>query len=320
MQDASTSSVPLPAVTDAGSAGAMASSSDAADPLSNGEDAGEKPTSAARALCSGCPSEHRDPKDTQIRIHHVHLNSHDVAESNAFYAKFFGTEPVRLNGVRDALWAEPILFLIDQVDYTFTEQLQMGFEHAGIGVDDPTAWFDAASKQGLVADTRNGAPEMVGTLNEFTYIYVRGPNGERIEVWSGLKKFRHLHFMTPNVDETVAWYQALLGVAPMMPNSAATLGLANAIELDGAQLNFLAIPVIDTFIETDHQPIGHFALSVPNLDALYERAQQLGLTIVSPPAPTDFGFRSFFVRAPQKALMELVEAGPLRLADVAMSQ
>jgi hypothetical protein len=69
-----------------------------------------------------------------------------------------------------------------------------------------------------------------------------------------------------------------------MPNSAATLGFANAIELDGGQLNFLSIPIIDTFIETDHQPIGHFALSVPNLDALYERAQQLGLTIVSPPA------------------------------------
>jgi catechol 2,3-dioxygenase-like lactoylglutathione lyase family enzyme len=88
----------------------------------------------------------------------VHLNSHDVPESNAFYVKFFGAEPVRLNGVRDALWAEPILFLIDQVAYTFLDQLQMGFEHAGLGVDDSTSWPSSVAASGCRAcATRSAA-------------------------------------------------------------------------------------------------------------------------------------------------------------------
>jgi catechol 2,3-dioxygenase-like lactoylglutathione lyase family enzyme len=286
-------------------------------------DAGESPGTAI-AVCSGCPGDARDPSDGQIRVHHIHLNVRDADEAIAFYSRFFGARRVRLNGVADALWAEPLLFLLEQGDFDFDGDLRVGFEHVGMGVPDPAAWFEMASADGVVVDPRNGAPAMPLSfpftpgsspfldpeVDTFAFVYVLGPNGERVEVWSGLSGFRHAHFMTPDIDATVAWYQALLGVDPLLPMATGAAGLvSNGIALDGVQLNFLAPAMPLDFIETDGQPIDHIAFSVPDLDALFAHVQELGVEIVSEPAQTALGFRSFFVRAPQRALLEFVAAG-----------
>src|SRR5690348_8886757 len=84
------------------------------------EDAGKKPTPSADA--GGV----QDPLPP--RVHHVHLNVHDSAEAIAFYEKYFGAKPVRLNGAATALWVEPILLLLDEVDTEFPDTLRVGFE------------------------------------------------------------------------------------------------------------------------------------------------------------------------------------------------
>ena len=276
-------------------------------------------------VCSGCAAEVRDPNDAQIRVHHVHLNVTDVAATIAFYERFFGAKAVRLNGVADALWADPLLLLLEPGEHAEPETLQVGFEHVGLGVDDVAAWFEQASQQGLLADTRNGSsatpfsfplppgssPFVDPEVDNFSFIYVRGPNAERIEVWSGRLRFRHAHFVTPDVDATAAWYARLLGVAPVLPMAAVGLLTTNAIALGEVTLDFVAPLAPVEFVEMDRQPIGHVALSVANLDAMFARAQQHGAEIVSEPAMTALGFRSFFVRAPQAVLLEFVEAGPV---------
>jgi catechol 2,3-dioxygenase-like lactoylglutathione lyase family enzyme len=281
---------------------------------------------AGPSLCSGCASDVRDPNDTALRVHHIHLNVKDAKVSAGFYEKYFGAKTVQLNGVATALWAEPLLFLLQEGDFTPSEELRVGFEHVGMGVKDPQTWFDAASKEGIMVDPRNGAPSMPvsfpimpGTVpnldpgvDAFAFVYVRGPNSERIEVWSGLSKFRHAHFMTPDIDGTVAWYEQLLGVPPLLPKSDPTSILpTNGIALDGVQLNFLAPAAPVDFIETDGQPLDHIAFSVPDLDTMFEHVKALGVPVVSEPGPTPLGFRSFFVRAPQKVLLEFVAAGPV---------
>jgi catechol 2,3-dioxygenase-like lactoylglutathione lyase family enzyme len=294
-------------------------------------DAAIEPTGGANApafaLCTGCPNDVRDASDTQLRVHHVHLNVRDARQAIDFYVKFFGAKPVRINGQADALWAEPLLFLLHEVTYPLPDSLQVGFEHVGMGTADPAAWFDMARQQGIQADPRNGAPETPTTIptlgdtsrfvdpsgNSFTFIYVQGPNHERIEVWSGLAKFRHAHFMTPDVATSVDWYAQLLGVPTVFTADVAALAGTNAVELDGVQLNFLSPLEAETFVETDMQPVGHIALSVPNLDAMFAKAKQGKIQIVSEPALTPEGFRSFFVRAPEKVLLEFVEAGPVRV-------
>jgi catechol 2,3-dioxygenase-like lactoylglutathione lyase family enzyme len=290
-------------------------------------DAGASNDAGMIALCSGCPSELRDPNDNQVRVHHIHLNVKNAEEAIAFYGKFFGTRRVRLNDKADALWADPLLFLLNEGDdFDFSEDLRFGFEHVGLGVKDPVAWFEQASMQGAVGDPRNGfsdqpvsyplPPEGVPGLDPgvdtFSFVYVRGPNGERIEVWSGLARFRHAHFWTPDIDASVDWYVKLLGVAPLAPMADPKAAIvSNGLELDGVQLNFLTPSMPIDYIEPDGQPIDHIAFSVPDLAAMFEHAQTLGVEIVSEPAQTELGFRSFFVRAPQQALVELVEAGPV---------
>jgi catechol 2,3-dioxygenase-like lactoylglutathione lyase family enzyme len=109
----------------------------------------------------------------------------------------------------------------------------------------------------------------------------------------------------------VQWYAQLLGVSSIYPNAIQLLGTANGIALDrGVQMYFALMPG-GTFQKTDDRPLGHIAFSVAALDSLLGRVKQMGITIVSQPAETRFGFRSFFVRGPQDVLVEFVEAGPI---------
>jgi catechol 2,3-dioxygenase-like lactoylglutathione lyase family enzyme len=280
------------------------------------------------SLCSGCPSEMRDMLDSGVRVHHVHLNVKDARETSAFYAKFFDTKEVWLNERETALYADPILILMTEVDHELAEPLQMGLEHVGLGVLSPEMWYAERGPQGLMIDTRNGAPAVPQSMptiagsspfldpevDTFAYVYVRGPNNERIEVWSGLKRFRHVHFMTSDIDRTVDWYSKLLGIAPLAASAADGLGFGNGIELDDAvQLFYASTPAIDMFVPTDDRPVSHIGFSVTALDRKFEQAQQLGITVVSPPALTEHGFRSFFLRGPQEVLLEFVEAGPVHV-------
>jgi catechol 2,3-dioxygenase-like lactoylglutathione lyase family enzyme len=283
-----------------------------------------------RAACSGCAGERRDPSDMAARVHHIHLNVKSLRMALDFYVKFFKTEPIWLNDRELALWAEPMLFLLQEVEHDFPDTLTTGLEHVGLGSRDPVAWFEAASPQGVRADPRNGAPDAPALLptllppplsspfvksEDFpilSYVYVEGPHRERIEVWSSdVETFWHVHFMTADVDAAITWYQQLLGAPPVLDSSLLTLGISNGIALnDEIVLFFASWPEIASFEATDDRPLGHIAFSVNDLDALFARARSLGLAIVSEPAPTPHGFRSFFARAPDKVLVELVEAGP----------
>ena len=80
----------------------------------------------------------------------------NAEEAIAFYDKFFGTRRVWLNDKADALWADPLLFLLNEGDFDFSNDLQFGFEHVGLGVKDPVAWFEMARMEGAMADPRNG--------------------------------------------------------------------------------------------------------------------------------------------------------------------
>jgi catechol 2,3-dioxygenase-like lactoylglutathione lyase family enzyme len=286
-----------------------------------GSDAAAPPRDAGLAetsLCSGCPSEAHDRSDTTLRFHHVHLNVTDPTASRAFYSQFFGAEAVRLNGKADALWLAPMLFLMHQVAVAPNDTLEMGLDHVGRGADDPIQWFDEVSKQGVMGDPRRGSSSTPTQLGSLTFIYVRGPDAERMEVYNtgtvvvpgheaDAKEFQHVHFITPDVDATAAWYSALLG-QPVNTNA-----LGRDIAVDRTSLFFQTSADPTANAATDDRPLGHIAFSVSDLTMLRQRSDMLGLTIVAEPALAPEGFRSFFVRAPDLVLLELVEAGPIKL-------
>jgi catechol 2,3-dioxygenase-like lactoylglutathione lyase family enzyme len=269
-----------------------------------------------RGICSGCSTEDLDRADRRVRFHHVHLNVTNPVASDTFYTQFFGAERVRLNDKADALWLAPMLFLLHKVAVAPNETLEMGLDHVGRGADDPVQWFDEVSKQGVMGDPRRGSQATPVQLGVLTFIYVRGPDAERMEVYNvgtvvvpeheaDAKEFQHVHFITPDIDATAAWYSALVD----QPVNTNTLGRDITVDRTSLFFNSSAMPTASA--ATDDRPLGHIAFCVADLDMLRDHAKTLGVEIVAEPALAPEGFRSFFVRAPDQVLIELVEAGPI---------
>ena len=196
----------------------------------------------SQPLCSGCPDELEDRGDMGVHLHHVHLNVADRARSMGFYERFFGAQRVRLNGATDALRVAPTLLMFEETSGPIN-RLPTALQHVGFGSTDTVAWFEAAQAAGVEADTRGhtafnthaaptvGAPgsgALIRLLAEppecfpipdvATYVYVLGPDGERIEVWSGVDdRVNHVHFTTADLAATAAWYQRFLGLPERVP-------------------------------------------------------------------------------------------------------
>jgi glyoxylase I family protein len=149
-----------------------------------------------------------------------------------------------------------------------------------------------------------------------SFIYLRGPDGERTEVYNvgtvvvagheaEAKEFQHVHFITPDVDATSAWYSALFD-QPVNSNA-----LGRDITVDRTSLFFNDSLMPNSSAASDDRPLGHIAFSVSDLDMLRDHSDKLAIEIVAEPKLAPEGFRSFFVRAPDQVLIELVEAGPI---------
>ena len=268
-------------------------------------------------LCSGCADHRPDHDDTRVRFHHVHLNVVDPAAAREFYVNVFAAEPVRLNGASDALWLSPMLFLFNRVQSMPDDTLEMGLDHVGRGSTDVMGWFARATQLGVMGDPRQGFQPTPMSIGGLTYVYLRGPGAERIEVYSAgtiviadntdaSETFQHVHFLCPDVDTTVEWYSALLQLRANPSN-----GLGRDIVVDRVSLFFASYYQPSRFVPSDDRPMGHIAFSVSDLEAMHARAKLMGIEIVSEPAWSEDGFKSFFVRGPQQVLLEFVEASAI---------
>jgi len=313
-------SAPMPA--DAGAVGQDAASSAASTP-----DAATTPS-----LCSGCPQQATDLMDMTIHLHHVHLRAADRKRSGLFYEQNFAAERVTLNAAGEVWHAPPILLLIDESPIAPSSSLPTALQHIGWGAADPAAWYEAAHARGVAPDTRghtlfntnetptvgqSGSGASTFTLlgveppacfpipDAFSYMYVLGPDGERIEVWSGADlRVNHLHFTTPDLTATMRWYQRFL----KLPADTGSL-LFSAFFIDDVLFFFEPIGQAADYGPSEDHVLSHVAFSVTDLDAWLARARDQGLQIVAPPAST-YGFKSFFVRGPDGVLIELVQAAP----------
>jgi catechol 2,3-dioxygenase-like lactoylglutathione lyase family enzyme len=292
------------------------------------DDAGE--VSKLPALCSGCPSDKIDPADMSVHLHHVHMNVLDRERSLKFYHDFFGDEAVRLNDTSDVLRATPVLLLFNQTTQAPPSGLPTALQHIGWGSMNVQAWFDDAHKRGVAPDTRGGtlfntnetptvggssalfsvalgadAPACFPIPDELSYMYVLGPDNERIEVWSGAdKRVNHLHFTTPELAATMRWYKDFFGLGN--PDNAL---FTSSFFVDDLVFFWEPIGEKNQYANTDDHVLAHMAFSVGDLAAWRERARTQKIEVVAEPAPTQ-GFMSFFVRGPDGVLIELVQAAP----------
>jgi catechol 2,3-dioxygenase-like lactoylglutathione lyase family enzyme len=287
----------------------------------------------APALCSGCSQESFDLMDMSIHLHHVHLKVHDREQTLAFYEQHLKLQRVWLNDTTLALHAPPTLLLLQVSPEAPSSKLPSALQHVGFGSTDTAAWYDEAHAHDVAPDTRgntmfntNDTPTVQGpgsgsstsallslfgvapptclpVVDPFAYMYVLGPDEERIEVCSGVDgRINHVHITTADLVETSRWYQRFVG----KPDDISPTSMW-ALYLDDVMLYIEPIGAAGDYAPTDDHVLNHIAFSVANLDAWRQRMQELNVEIVAEPAMTE-GFQSFFVRGPDGMLLELVQA------------
>lgn len=245
------------------------------------------------------------------RFHHAHIRVADVARTTAFYGKVFGTVPVQYGARTTALMADRAFVFMTPTPGPIPSQLQTGVIHLGwSGVDGPSefAWWKA---QGV---------EFYTPLTPFLgahFMYMYGPDREVVELWTVEKHHRlnHVHLLATDPKSTAEWFAKVTGAAPPVFER---LGNATVKYGDVGLHIFPDLPVFKPkertgpIQPTDGAGIDHLAFSFRDLAAAHRRAKAAGVPIVRPIA-TDpqYGVKSFFVRAPNGVLVELVQARPL---------
>ncbi len=262
-------------------------------------------------------------------FHHVHLNVTDPAETIQFYRRFFGANSVSYRGVSDALFTEKSFILLNTVGAPAPSHLTTSLWHIGwAGVDGPSE-FEWRANAGIEVQTP------LTPLGSNHYMYFWGPDREVIEVFTGSKnhRFEHVHLLSSDVERTIRWFVDHVGLTPRGPTlrwegSGSTLAggfLWNLIRVDNVNLIVFEAPgpgdprpawlpdeVGDEFVPTDGTAIDHIAFSYADLTPVYERMRGAGVEIVAPIATDpEKGLTSFFVRAPDQLLVEIVQEKPV---------
>ena len=276
---------------------------------------------AAAGIASGA--------DEPAHFHHVRLNVTHVDESIRFYQKVFGAVPVKFRGGQDALFTERSFILFNPVDTPPERTLNTGIWHIGWGGVDVKNEYEWWRKQGI--DIHTPLSPLPG--NDNFYFYISGPDKELIEINTmGHHRFGHVHLFASDVNETAAWYAEHLGLkaarakVPKPKGDMATLAAIwmNFIRCDNVSIIVFGKPDIDPpppwwpdsplkeLQPTRGRPIDHLAFSYREIEPVFARMQQAGVTIVEPiREDARLKLKSFYVQAPDGVLIEIVEAKPI---------
>jgi catechol 2,3-dioxygenase-like lactoylglutathione lyase family enzyme len=248
------------------------------------------------------------------RFHHVHLNVSDIEKTSGFYQKIFGAVSIQYGGHTPALMAERSFVFLNQIAAPPGSQLLTGVIHVGwSGVDGPSE-FEWLKRQGIEFYTP------LTPLGNGHFVYVYGPDREVVELWTleGHHRFNHVHMLSDDPKATAEWFAK---VTHSPSPAEAGVGLPGHWKVDFGDVAIDVLPDVGVFRPKERtgaiQPsdgagIDHVAFSFRDLDAAYARVKAQGLAIEREIAVDPvYGMRHFFVRAPNRVLVELVEAKPL---------
>lgn len=285
--------------------------------------------SGTRAFAADAP-----PADA-ARFHHVRVNSTSPEQTSRYYQFVFGATPIKYRGGPDALFTEKSFLLVNEVDAAPNPALDTGLWHIGWGGVDVAReyewWKDREWTKGRPIEFHTTPQPLPGKDN--FYMYFLGPDRELIEVNTmGHRRFAHVHLLADDVNATTRWYAEHLGQKPRRLDVPRPTGDPNTlfgIWMNSFQCDNVTFIVFgryptgdrppwypaDQAVETsptDGRPLDHVAFSYRKIEPEFERMKASGVEIVKEIAtdPT-FGFRSFFVRGPDKVLIEIVEEKPI---------
>lgn len=257
-------------------------------------------------------------------FHHVHLNVADPRKTRRFYEFMFGATPLRFRGVAEALYTERSFILMNHVATPAPSALESGIWHIGWGAVDVPNEFLWWKSKGMDVHTD------IYPLGTGHVTYWNGPDKEVIELnTQGHHRFSHVHLFARDVNETVDWYTRHLGLpgrrpAPKPKDLSKVRAWSSGFRCDNVSFGVYGQPDYtpsppwwrwDPLAELKPQAgraIDHIAFSYRELEPPFERMKRDGVEIVAPiKFDPRFKMKSFYVMAPNRVLVEIVEAKPI---------
>lgn len=161
------------------------------------------------------------------------------------------------------------------------------------------------------------------------YMYFWGLDSELIEVYTGNQnhRFEHVHLLASNIKATTDWFEKNLSLKPIYKEALEWHGLLlNIIRVDNVNIIIFAKPMPETeipsltkdiwpkegFKTTEETAIDHIAFSYETIEPVIDRLKSSRVEIVQEIKLNPIhGLRSFFIRGPDKILVEIVMEKPI---------
>ena len=255
----------------------------------------------------------------EMHFHHVHFNTADPEADIGFFEKFFNAKPETFcsdeagKPVTRATKTERGWFLYNKVATPPDDRMNTYMEHIGWVQSMPGPEFERQRSLGIMFDEAGRAqcpeaamgmgPCVLPGLGTPYYYYTEVPNGARVEVALGpgpaTSGFGHVHFV---IGEDLDFFNKV--------SDGKNVGANRAID-EVNHINSLldeSILAQEMVVDSRDKPIGHLAYSTTDLEAAKTRIMSMGITIAEDiSVKEEYGFRSFFVRAPKGSWLEIVE-------------
>lgn len=260
-------------------------------------------------------------------FHHVRFNVTHPEKTLEYYQKYLGAVTVQYRNAVDVLFTERSFILFNKVDEEPASKLASALWHIGWGGIDGPSEYNWLLSQGVEFSIP------LTPLGDSYYMYLAGPDKEAVEIYTGPRhhRFNHIHLLADDVNVTTQWYIDNLGLSARRrtvekpaPDAERRLW-SNAVTCDNVGIIIFGRPdpdektswwpagdIGDEFVKPDGRAINHFAFSYRNIEPVFERMKANGVEIVSEiKVDSNVGHTSFFVRAPDQVLVEIVQARPI---------
>ena len=265
-------------------------------------------------------------------FHHVHLNVTNPSKTLSFYKKNLGAVEVDYRGKSKALFSERSFFLLNKVDAAPAWGPKTALSHIGWASTDGPSDSEWLTKQGVEWETE------MASLGANQGMYFYGPDKELVEMWTGSRnhRFEHLHLWGTDAGVSAKWYGDHLGFAARVmpkptlkdPVNIAAIRMA-FLQCDNVNLVIFERPDFESrwwpggsyktedgpkgdFEPTKGSVIDHLAFSYRDIKPVHDRMKAAGVEIVQGIEVSEqYGHTSFFVLAPDKVLVEIVQEKPI---------
>lgn len=248
-------------------------------------------------------------------FHHIHLNVTDPKAAIGFYTRHFDAKAARF-GDEDAVWVQRSWILFNTVAAPPPVSAGTAIDHFGWGAPDAKAEFERQKGLGASFQTelRDISVGLGGQPGQFSFMYVKGPNGEIIELNTDPDdNFGHVHMNSADAIAAGAWYRNMFGLEdapPYFPHLVIQTGSGRISRQFLDNVNLIINPARGetAFRSTRGSVVDHIAIGVPDLDQAMAAIKVKGVAVLQAPAQGPGGrYRHAFIEGPDKIAIELIE-------------